>query len=71
MWGAWRQGPGRGSRVETGLLPSHPVYLCVCVCVSLSLLPSSFLFHSPPSPSSLGLNGSSSICILGRGCSWA
>lgn len=34
------------------------------LCVCLSSL-------SPVSLSSLGLNGSSSICILGRGCSWA
>lgn len=50
------QGPGWGSRVETGPLPSHSV------CVSLSLLSP---FPLPVSLSCLGLNGSSSIYILG------
>lgn len=54
--GTWGQGPGRGSGVETGLLPSHSV------CLSLSLLSPVPL---PVSLSCLGLNGSSSICILG------
>ena len=42
--------------------PVDCVCVCVCVCVSASLLS---LFPPSISLSSLGLNGSSSICILG------
>lgn len=63
----WGQGPGWGSRAETGLLPSPRI--CACLSVSPSLL--SFLHHL------WGLNGwillhlyPGQRLLLGRNKSW-
>lgn len=61
---------GRGDRGLDGAPGWRQARSPLTLRVYLSFPPLS-LFPLPLSFSSLGLNGSSSICSLGSGCSWA